>query len=217
METLGSENRVIAVDLRGHGGSDKPHHAGSYGLEMLRDVLRLMDHLEIGRAHVVGYSMGGTLALKLLEFAPERLLTVVLGGADWINDEESAHPKWVPIAALMEKIKPGELISSYFWPNQSQRPPREVLDIVDDNDPAALAALAQGMLHLTLSEHALRLNRVPLLAVYGEHDPARASGEAMQDVAGNYTLLVAPGLDHHTLAGSDEFRNAIRKFTSHQT
>src|SRR5437763_1192750 len=51
--------RVIALDCRGHGQSEKPMEASHYGIEMVRDVIRLVDHLKIARAHIVGYSMGG--------------------------------------------------------------------------------------------------------------------------------------------------------------
>ena len=51
--------RVIAMDCRGHGQSGKPTGASDYGLELVRDAVRLLDYLIIERAHVVGYSMGG--------------------------------------------------------------------------------------------------------------------------------------------------------------
>src|SRR4051794_2144986 len=52
--------RVIALDVRGHGESDKPHEVAAYDEgELARDVVRLMDHLELERPDVMGYSMGG--------------------------------------------------------------------------------------------------------------------------------------------------------------
>lgn len=50
--------RAVTFDCRGHGRSGKPHDPASYGLEMVTDVVRLMDHLGIEQSHVVGYSMG---------------------------------------------------------------------------------------------------------------------------------------------------------------
>ena len=50
--------RVIAMDCRGHGRSDKPRNSSQYGLEMVNDVIRLLDHLRTPRVHAVGYSMG---------------------------------------------------------------------------------------------------------------------------------------------------------------
>jgi pimeloyl-ACP methyl ester carboxylesterase len=73
--------RVIALDLRGHGLSDKPHDPGRYGMEMLEDIPRLLDHPGIERAHVVGYSLGGIITLKLAATHPERLLSAAVLGA----------------------------------------------------------------------------------------------------------------------------------------
>ena len=50
--------RVLAFDVRPHGQSGKPHDPTKYGIEVVRDVVRLLDHLALDRAHVVGYSMG---------------------------------------------------------------------------------------------------------------------------------------------------------------
>src|SRR5688572_3495817 len=59
LPNLSKDYRVIAFDARGHGRSEKPHDPKAYGREMALDVVRLMDHLGIKRAHIVGYSMGG--------------------------------------------------------------------------------------------------------------------------------------------------------------
>ena len=63
---LAQDHRVISLDLRGHGLSDKPHLSEGYGLEMAVDVVALLDHLQIDRAQLVGYSLGGFIALKAL-------------------------------------------------------------------------------------------------------------------------------------------------------
>jgi pimeloyl-ACP methyl ester carboxylesterase len=205
---LSQDYCVIAMDLRGHGGSGKPHDAESYGLEMVNDVLRLMDHLKIERAHVIGYSLGGILALKLIEVAPERLRSLVLGGAGWVRDDQ----QWKNLAEMLEKIRPGESISSHFWPDQRQRPPQEIQQIVDNNDAAALAAVSRGMLNVAVAEEALRSNLVPILGIFGAADSHQSEGAAMNGVARGFTMQVVPGLDHNSLAGSEEFRLAARKF-----
>src|SRR5579871_2661677 len=66
VKKLAESYQVIALDNRGHGQSDKPHDAGAYGSKMFDDVLRLMDHLKIKKAHIVGYSMGGFITEELL-------------------------------------------------------------------------------------------------------------------------------------------------------
>lgn len=59
---LAQDHRAIAFDLRGHGKSGKPHDPGAYGEVMAGDVVRLLDHLKINRAHVIGYSLGALIA-----------------------------------------------------------------------------------------------------------------------------------------------------------
>src|SRR4051812_38474526 len=73
--------RVVALDLRGHGQSGKPHDAEAYGrARMIGDVLGLMDHLDLGRVDLVGYSMGAHLSLGLALQDQSRLNHLILGG-----------------------------------------------------------------------------------------------------------------------------------------
>ena len=74
---------VITMDPRGHGESDKPHDPKAYGNNMTDDPIRLLDHLKIQEAHVVGYSMGGFITLGIIAQYPERLQSAVVGGAGW--------------------------------------------------------------------------------------------------------------------------------------
>jgi pimeloyl-ACP methyl ester carboxylesterase len=83
---LAGDYRVIALDVRGHGLSDKPLKDEAYGPELVADVVRLMDHLKIKKAHIVGYSMGGIIAANFIARHPDRVLTGTLGGMGWLKD-----------------------------------------------------------------------------------------------------------------------------------
>src|SRR6516165_5244908 len=72
--------QLIALDCRGHGKSDKPHDPEKYGPEMAADVVRLLDHLKIEKAHLIGYSSGAYIAGKVAATHPDRVLSVVYGG-----------------------------------------------------------------------------------------------------------------------------------------
>lgn len=73
--------RVIALDNRGHGESDKLYEPERYGApEMAEDARRLLDHLGIERADVLGYSMGARIAAFLTFAHPERVRSVIFGG-----------------------------------------------------------------------------------------------------------------------------------------
>jgi pimeloyl-ACP methyl ester carboxylesterase len=83
---LARNYRVISFDVRGHGLSDKPEKAEAYGLQLVEDVVRLLDHLKIKKAHIVGYSMGGIITAKFLAKHPDRALSGTLGGAGWLRE-----------------------------------------------------------------------------------------------------------------------------------
>jgi pimeloyl-ACP methyl ester carboxylesterase len=82
------------LDVRGHGHSGKPDAEGAYGVEMAEDVVRLLDHLKIEKAHVVGYSMGGMIAMKLATLHPERVRTMALGGMGWEREGSPLADFW---------------------------------------------------------------------------------------------------------------------------
>ncbi len=72
--------QVIALDCRGHGKSDKPHDQAKYGPEMAADVVRLLDHLKLEKAHLIGYSSGAFIAGMVAATHPERVLSAAYGG-----------------------------------------------------------------------------------------------------------------------------------------
>lgn len=88
---LVKDYRVITLDNRGHGKSDKPTDVNDYGVKMVHDVLHLIDHLKIAKAHFVGYSMGGMITVKLATITPERMLSAVIGGMGWIKQGPAAE------------------------------------------------------------------------------------------------------------------------------
>ncbi|MGA2799001.1 MAG: alpha/beta hydrolase [Thermoguttaceae bacterium] len=94
IKTLAGNHQVVALDVRGHGHSGKPEGEGAYGVEMAEDVLRLLDHLKIEKAHVVGYSMGGMIAMKLATLHPVRVRSMALGGMGWEREDSPLADFW---------------------------------------------------------------------------------------------------------------------------
>ncbi len=86
MAALARDHRVIALDLPGHGGSDKPEKAEAYGVQMAEDVVLLLDHLKIDKAHIVGYSLGGMITVKLLTRHPDRVRSAAVCGMGWVQE-----------------------------------------------------------------------------------------------------------------------------------
>ena len=81
---LESDYRVIVPDVRGHGDSAVPAD-GVYGVEAVEDIRRLLDHLSIEKAHIVGYSMGGMITIKFATLYPDRVKSAVIGGMGWVD------------------------------------------------------------------------------------------------------------------------------------
>lgn len=101
------EFTTIAVDLLGHGRSDCPVDPGRYRMEQcVEDLLMLLDHLEIQQTAVLGYSMGGRVAMHLALQAPERLWALVLESASpGIEDAVERESRRRADMALAETIE----------------------------------------------------------------------------------------------------------------
>ena len=167
---------VVALDQRGHGGSGKPHNPAQYGLNMVEDVRRLLDHLAVERAHLVGYSMGGKVANQFRDQYPERLATVTLGGFGW---------PWRTPEVTREQAEARI----------------QNMTVLPGNDPAALSAVYAGMSSLSTSQQSMESNSVPAFAIIGDRDAAvpDEDQEGLRDVMSHLEYVVIPG----THAGPD--------------
>jgi len=87
-------HRAIALDLPGHGESDKPDIAEAYGKAMVEDVRLLLDHLGIAKAHIVGHSLGALVAMKFVALHPDRVLTAAIGAMGWMRDSKWLQGIW---------------------------------------------------------------------------------------------------------------------------
>lgn len=82
-QMLAKKYMVLMPDVRGHGQSDAPPE-GQHGIRVVNDMVRLLDHVGVEKAHVVGYSMGGMITIKLMTMYPERVRSAVVGGMGWL-------------------------------------------------------------------------------------------------------------------------------------
>ena len=90
-QALAEKYRVIMPDVRGHGLSDAPPE-GQHGIHVVEDMVRLLDQVGAKKAHVVGYSMGGMISIKLATLHPDRVQSLLIGGMGWIQEgSESAR------------------------------------------------------------------------------------------------------------------------------
>jgi pimeloyl-ACP methyl ester carboxylesterase len=112
VNALAKNRKVVALDLPGHGGSDKPDKEEAYGLQMVEDVVLLLDRLKIKKAHIVGYSMGGMVALKFIERHPERVLSGTLGGMGWLKDGGMLQKVWEQMPVRAGSPTPAACVNS---------------------------------------------------------------------------------------------------------
>lgn len=131
IDAIARVHQVIALDLPGLGQSDKPVEAQAYGLQWVEDVIILLDHLNIRKAHIVGYSMGGMVALKLIAEHPDRVLSGTLGGMGWLPDGGFLQKVWAHMRSVSSRG-----VSELALPEQELKAIRiPVLILVGDRDP----------------------------------------------------------------------------------
>src|SRR5262245_44477738 len=109
---LAKDHQVIALDLPGHGRSDKPVDEAAYGSQMVEDIVLLLDHLKIKRAHIVGYSLGGMVAVKFMATHPERVISGTVGGMGWFREGSGLAQIWQRMPAREGSRTPPALIHS---------------------------------------------------------------------------------------------------------
>lgn len=214
---LAKDYQVIALDNRGHGKSDKPHDPAKYGAEMVADVVRLMDHLKIDKAHVVGYSMGGFMTGYMVSKYPGRLLSATLGGAGWAEPDGDLSSSLNELADSLDAGKGIAPLIKRLTPPDQPPPTEEQISSINQmllltNDPKALACCARGMKGLFVPEEKLKANKVPTLAIIGGRDPLKAGVDAMQERMSNLQVSVIDGADHMTAFTQKKFVDALKEF-----
>lgn len=216
---LARDYRVIALDLRGHGKSDAPHDPRPYE-QIALDAIRLMDHLGVQRAHIVGYSLGGIIALKLLTTHPERFASAVIGAAAYRRSRSERADRAADAAAREIEAGVYRALLVSTWPID-EPPPTEALigarSALVPGDRFAYAALMRARRALLVTDAEIAAVRVPTLAVAGSADPQLPRVKAMRKVWPALEVEVVPGATHPTvhprgLPRRPEFLAAIRRW-----
>ena len=222
VELLAASYRVVRYDTRGHGRSSSP--AGHYTIDQLgHDVVALLDHLGIARAHFVGLSMGGLTGLWLAQNVPDRLDRLVLAntGAK-IGTPERWNPRIATTDARGAAGLPEDLcdaiVELWFTPRFRALSPdrvapvrRMLIETSGSGYAANCAAIRDADLRAGLGDI-----RVPTLVIAGAHDPStpptlgRDIAQAVPGAA--YVELDAAHLSNIEQAGA--FNAAVLRFLS---
>jgi pimeloyl-ACP methyl ester carboxylesterase len=215
-DKLSKHYHVIAIDNRGHGTSGKPHEIDKYGVEMVDDVVRLLDHLKIQKAHIIGYSMGGFITGALVAMHPDRVLSATMGGAGWSRPEDDRSAIEATARSLEEGKGIGPLMKALTPPGKPQLTEEQLKSrnqmLMLTNDPKALAACIRGMLKLQITREQLQNNKVPVLAIVGDEDPLKRGVDAMDGVMSNLKIVIVKGGDHMSTFRSALFQQTLDDF-----
>ena len=204
LKTLGEAGyRVIALDNRGHGASDKPHDPAAYtSLQMAGDAAALLDHLAIPEAHVFGYSMGARITAFMALAHPHRVRSVVFGGLG-IGMVEGVGD-WDPIADAL--LAP----SLDAVTHERGRMFRAFADQTK-SDRQALAACIMTSRDLLTAEDMARID-VPALIGVGTKDDIAGAPQPLADLMPDARALDIPGRDHMLAVGDKVFKRAVLDF-----
>jgi pimeloyl-ACP methyl ester carboxylesterase len=192
--------RVIGLDCRGHGHSDKPHDEAAYGVEtMAGDVVRLLDHLNVRSAAYLGYSMGSRIGLQVVMDHPARVTRAVFGGIGAAGAIERAQA----IADALRSAEPtDDPVAQTFYKFASARP---------INDLQALAACIVG---LRPDEDPARLAKIktPILVVVGDQDQIASDAPDLVELIPSARLVTISGRDHMSAVPARDFKRAALDF-----
>jgi pimeloyl-ACP methyl ester carboxylesterase len=210
-QELAKKHRVVAIDCRNHGLSDKPQPRGR---GIARDVIELMDHLKIQKAHLHGYSMGGGITAALMAQIPERIITASFGGsgiretdpelaakaaaldAQGRDPQETEISRGLRIQSLIDNGVSREEAEKRVSEAQQQQ---QAQPAAAGTPPVAAGARGRGgpgpnpppQIDLTKIQF-------PVIAIIGEFDAPNARTARMSRELKNFKLTVLPGKSHLT-------------------
>jgi pimeloyl-ACP methyl ester carboxylesterase len=213
--------RVIAYDARGAGKSDKPRGPAAYGRQQALDVVRLLDALKIERAHIVGFSLGGSTVAQLLTLHPERFLTATQVAGPGRSPAAANDPRIEQEASEIEK----ECVSRsriYRQAPPNAKPTEEVYRKrseecrADPNfDQYSTAASLRGYRDQAVTPEQMRAVKVPTLGVVGTLDHTLKDMQELKRLRPDMKLVLVEGASHSGatgIQGRTELVFAIREF-----
>jgi pimeloyl-ACP methyl ester carboxylesterase len=191
--------RVIGLDCRGHGHSDKPHDPAAYAVEIMAgDVVRLLEHLDVTKAAYLGYSMGARIGLEVALGNPDRASRAVLGGIGAVG----ASGRAPAIARALRGETTDDPVAQTFYRFASARP---------INDLQALAACIEG-LRADVNPSRLAAIKTPILVVVGDQDHIAPGAPELVELIPSSRLVTIAGRDHMSAVPARDFKRAAIDF-----
>lgn len=180
---LAKNHRIVALDNRNHGKSDKPVPGGT---GRAQDVVELMDHLHIDRAHIHGYSMGGGITGQLLAMIPQRFITAGFGGSGIQETDPKLRAQAEQLDAALPKAQGDDAAAMDRFRSR-----------VTQLRPASTPAVSATPLRIELGQIT-----VPILAVNGSFDNPYAKTQRLWREAHVFQNVILDGKTHLTAIAS---------------
>ncbi len=197
--------RVIALDDRGHGQSAKLYDPADYhSAIMAEDVRALLDHLDLPRADVIGYSMGARITAFLALAHPDRVRSAVLGGLGSRLVEGVGLPDTIADALEGPSLAAVTDPTAYLFRAFAEQ---------TKSDLRALAACLRGSRQMLSRDEVGRI-AVPVLVAVGSKDLIAGSPEELAALIPGARALVIPDRDHMLAVGDKAFKAGVAAFLS---
>lgn len=201
--------RVIALDNRGHGQSSKLYDPNDYGAPLMaEDVRALLDHLNIERADVMGYSMGARITGFLAVNHPERVRSAIFGGLGIKLVEGHGGIMAGAIVAALEAPSLADVS------DPTGRSFRSFAEQTKSDLKALAACMASPRERLTLEKVAGI--KVPVLVAVGTKDDVGGSAEELAAIIPGAKALAIPDRDHMLAVGDRVFKAGVVDFLEHR-
>jgi pimeloyl-ACP methyl ester carboxylesterase len=211
---LAKTNRVIAIDMRGHGqtvGPDGKRQRRTPNMDL--DVIAFMDALGIRKAHIGGFSMGGSITSQLMARAPERFISAHFGGSGVREDPNGPFAKMVPPEPQGTAPLDAEARRRYEARQAEQAAKAGV-----SNNPDDVANLSNQPVPAAVPRPPLDLKKMdfPILAVVGEFDQPYARTFRLWREAPRFERVILKNRGHLSsyMAGltPELYRDALTEF-----
>lgn len=204
VETLATAGRrVITLDVRGHGESDRPHAAAAYGDLLVTDMCAVLGAAEAASADVMGYSMGSHLAISLLVACPAQVERLVIGGVGEAYFARDAA--WFAVMADALEVEDRTRITDPI------ALAHRIYGEQNGNDRQALAAFMRVPPPSYSGKELARVPQ-PVLVACGEYDSVSGRPEGLAAAFQNARTLILAGRDHGSALDCRDFKAKVMEF-----
>jgi pimeloyl-ACP methyl ester carboxylesterase len=213
VEPLRDRYQLILVDARGHGRSDKPHDLDAYRqIHQAMDHVAVLDGVGVEKAHFLGWSMGGIVCLGAGIHAPERCLSLMMGGTQpYARNERPPRtglPAQKPLRGLPDVDNPidqlltrgGEAWAAFYEANMKVSASMRMR--IMKNDFEALTARFAAMHEKRSLPHYLDPVQMPCLIYVGKDESAYGGAKQLADRLPDAKFVAFQGLNHFEMLTS---------------